>query len=445
MTTNLHRLTCCALLVCGTASAKVDAERAAALGKSLTPVGAQRAGNAQGTIPAWDGGLKQSHMARGDNPYADEKPLYTITASNLDQYSDLLSEGHKALFRTFPKTYKMKVYPSHRSASYPDWLYQATIGNATKVELTDNGYGFCCTARGFPFPIPENGTEVMWNHIMRYNTRGYRGYLNNAIVQPNGGHVVERDYLELTYVYNNPDTKLEELDNRNLYAMTKTVAPATKAGEAALLHVPIDRIKDQTGLWIYNNGVGRVRRVGEVGYDNPLFEGLITHDQIDMFNGPLDRYTIKLIGKREMLVPYNSYALYSNDIDYDDLIQPGHLNQDIARYELHRVWVIEAQVRDGVRHRYKTRTFYLDEDSWLVLMEDIYDERDQFWRTSEAHAVTFANVPVVINGLQIHYDLQSRRYVIMNMTNEERDMIEYDWNQRPGYFTPRSLTRFAKP
>ena len=209
--------------------------------------------------------------------------------------------------------------------------------------------------------------------------------------------------------------------------------------------MPIDRIKDQTGLWIYNNGVGRVRRVGEVGYDNPLFEGLITHDQIDMFNGPLDRYTIKLIGKREMLVPYNSYALYSNDIEYDDLIRPGHLNQDIARYELHRVWVIEAQVRDGVRHRYKTRTFYLDEDSWLVLMEDIYDERDQFWRTSEAHAVTFANVPVVINGLQIHYDLQSRRYVIMNMTNEERDMIEYDWNQRPGYFTPRSLTRFAKP
>lgn len=432
------------LFVAAAAPGKVPEDQAATLGRELTPVGAERAGNADGSIPAWDGGLRID-MKRGDDPYADDAPLYTITADNLSQHAEWLSEGHRALFRTFPKTYKMKVYPSRRSAAYPDWLYQATMDNARKVELTDNGFGFCCTAQGYPFPIPGNGTEVMWNHIMRYNTRGYRGYVNNAVVQPNGAHVVERNYLELTYVYNNPDTRPEDLDNRNLFAMTKTVAPATKAGEAVLLRVPIDRKREQTDLWIYNTGVGRVRRVGEVGYDNPLFEGLITHDQVDMFNGPLDRYTIRLLGKKEMIVPYNNYRLYSDAIRYDDIIGPGHINQDRVRYERHRVWVIEAEVREGLRHRYQKRIFYLDEDSWLVLGQDIYDERGQFWRTSEAHAVSFANVPVVINGVQVHYDLQSRRYVIMNLTNEERNMIEYDWAERASYFTPRQLQRFAAP
>src|SRR3546814_257584 len=145
----------------------------------------------------------------------------------------------------------------------------------------------------------------------------------------------------------------------------------------------------------------------------------MTHDQLDMFNGPLDRYTIKLIGKKEMLIPYNSYKLYDPKLKYKQIVTKGHINQDLARYELHRVWVIEANVKPGFAHRYKKRVFYLDEDSWIVHAEDIYDERDQFWRTAESHSITFPNEPVVVNGVQVHYDLQSRRYVIINLTNEE--------------------------
>jgi hypothetical protein len=425
-------------------SAKVGADEAARLGKTLTPIGAERAGNAAGTIPAWEGGLPQKDMARGDNPFADDKPLYTITAANMSKYENVLTEGYKALFRTFPETYRMHVYPSRRSASYPQWFYDATMKNATSVELTNNGFGFCCAAQGYPFPIPKNGTEVMWNHIMRYNTRGYRGYINHAAVQTDGSFVVERAYLELTYIYNNVKTRVESLNNQNLFMLIKTISPPNKAGDAHLLHVPIDRVKDNTGVWLYNPSQGRVRRIGEVGYDNPLFDGLMTHDQVDMFNGPLDRYTIKLVGKKEMLVPYNSYALYSDKVRYRDIIQRGHINQDLARYELHRVWVIEAEVRQGFNHRYRKRTFYLDEDSWLVLLQDMYDERGQFWRTAEAHAIAFANVPVVVNGVQVHYDLQSRRYVVLNMTNEERAMIDYDWEKAGSYFTPQQLKRFAE-
>lgn len=425
------------------AQAKVPAAEAAKLGKALTPMGAEVAGNAAGTIPAWTGGLPQEPMPRGSNPYAADKPLYVITAKNVDQYKDNLTEGHKQLFKTFPATYKMPVYPTRRSASYPQWFYDATKKNATGVELTNNGYGFCCATQGYPFPIPKNGTEVMWNHILRYNTIGFKGYLNMVATTADGSYVVERDYLELSFVYNNPKTTAETLKGMNVYALTKVVSPPNKAGEAHLLHVPLDRIANQTGVWVYNNSVGRARRIGEVGYDNPLFDGLMTHDQIDMFNGPLDRYTIKLLGRKEMLIPYNSYKLYDPAVKYKDIVSKGHINQDLTRYELHRVWVIEADVKAGFAHRYKKRTFYLDEDSWIVHAQDIYDERNQFWRTAESHSICFANVPVVVNGVQVHYDLQSRRYVIINLTNEEKKLIEYDWEAAPSYFTPSTLKKFA--
>jgi hypothetical protein len=431
-----------ALAASATTHAKVGADEAAKLGAELTPMGAEKAASKDGTIPEWSGGLPQKMMQRGENPFGADKPLYTITAASVDKYKDVLTEGYRALFRTFPD-YKMNVYPTRRSASYPQWFYDATKANATRVELTNNGFGFCCAAQGYPFPIPKNGTEVMWNHIMRYNTKGFRGFINAAATQADGSYVVERNYLELTYMYNNVKSTVESLKGMNLYALTKTVSPPNKAGEAHLIHVPIDRMANNTDVWVYNNSVGRARRIGEVGYDNPLFDGLMTHDQLDMFNGPLDRYTIKLLGKKTMLIPYNSYALYDSKLRYKDIITRGHINQDLARYELHRVWVIEAEVRKGFAHRYKKRTFYLDEDSWIVHLQDIYDERDQFWRTAESHSICFANVPIVVNGVQVHYDLQSRRYVIANMTNEEKKQIEYDWEKEPGYFTPATLKKFA--
>lgn len=422
---------------------KVSAALASQLGKNLTPLGAERAGNKSGTIPPWVGGLPKASMKRGDNPFAADKPLFTITAANVDTYSKWLTEGHKALFRTFPKSYFMPVYPSRRSASYPQWYYDATIRNATRVALADHGYNFTGTAHGVPFPIPQNGTELMWNHIMRYNTTGYEGYLNSAITQNGGGYVLERSFLQLLYIYNNPRTTLATLDGQNLYGMVKTLSPPNKAGTADLLRVPIDRVAHKTGVWEYNTALGRVRRIGKVGYDNPLFDGLMTEDQLDMFNGPLDRYTVKMIGKRDMLVPYNSYQLYSPRLKYSQIVKPGHINQSLTRYEMHRVWVLEANLRKGYSHIYKKRYFYFDEDSWLILLEDMYDDRGQFWRTAEAHAICFAEVPVVVNGVQVDYDLQSRRYVILNMTNQEKQLIKYNWQAKPSYFTPAQLQKFA--
>ncbi len=431
------------LLLPAMALGKVSAEKASELGASLTPVGAEAAGNADGSIPPWKPLVLQD-FERGDDPYEDDKPIITLTAANYREHEQWLTEGQKALFRTFPETFRMPVYPSHRAAAYPDWFLTETRENATRAELSESGHGFCCTAQGFPFPIPTNGIEVMWNHIMRYNTSGYRGYVASAATTTGGDYVIQRSYLELSYVYNNQKATAETLDNQNVYVMSKVVSPASKAGASLLLHVPLDRIKQTPGVWSYSAAQNRQLRIGEVGYDHPAFDGLMTQDQIDMFNGPLDRYTIKLLGKREMLVPYNSYQLYDDDLDYKDIIQPGHINQDLTRYEKHRVWVIEAHTRPDTSHLYKKRVFYVDEDSWIVLAQDIYDQRDEFWRYSESHSVNFPNVPVMINGVQVHYDLQSRRYVILNLTNEEDELIEYDWKEDPEYFTPSNLKRFAR-
>lgn len=424
------------------ALAAVSAEEAEKLGALLTPLGAEQAGNGQ-DIPDWTGGLPTKDTQRGANPFADDKPLFTINSGNANQYRDLLTAGHQALLKTFPDSYEIPVYPTRRSAAFPPYIYEATKKNATDVELRNEGHGFCCTAQGFPFPIPQSGLEVMWNHVMRYNTKGYRGHLNNIVTTPDGDFVVERTYLELSYHYNHPETTLRTLENQNLWLMSKIIAPPNKAGDNHLVHVPIDRMAEITGVWVYNRGLGRTRRIGEVGYDNPIFDGLMTHDQLDMFNGPLDRYTVKMVGKREMIVPYNSYTLYSPEQRYKDIATTGHINQKLTRYEKHRVWIIDTEVRDGYSHIYKRRRFYLDEDSWLVLMQDIYDEHDQFWRTSEAHAIMFQNVPLIVNGVQVHYDIQSRRYVILNLTNEERDMIEYDWYKSKSHYKPRALKKFA--
>ena len=451
LSTPMRKLTSLVLacfFIPGAALAKVSAEEAAELGKSLTAIGAAQAANEAGTIPPWEGGLKTPPVNYKDggllvHPYADDKPLFTITAQNYAEHESKLTAGQVALLKTYPDSFKIPVYPTRRSGALPEFIYQETVKNALRAELDNEGNGIAGTVHGFPFPIPKNGREVMWNHVLRYNTTGYKGFSNSAVVAPNGDYLVERSYFEFAMRYNRPDTTLENFDNKNQFVFLKTVAPSTKTGDAYLVHVPLDRKKTDTGVWVYNLGLRKTRRIGEVGYDNPLFDGLVTHDQVDMFNGPLDRYTFKLLGKKEIYVPYNNYEFYSQKYKYDDVIDKGHLNNDLARYELHRVWVVEAEVIPGQSHIYPKRVFYIDEDSWQILLQDMYDTRGEFWRTAESYAVMFYQVPVLINLLQVHYDLQSRQYVVLNMSNEEKKLIEWNVDLKPSYFNPQKLIKFA--
>ena len=415
--------------------------QAAELGGGLTPIGAEQAGNRSGDIPDWKGGIDKPVLAM--NPYRGDKPEFEITAQDYSKHSNHLTPGQQMLFQRYP-TYRMQVYPSRRSAAFPDFIYEETVKNASRVSLNEDGNGFKGTVKGSPFPKPETGAEVMWNHMTRYNTDGYRGYVNHAVVDADGTPNIERVYFEVAFRYNRSDVTMENFNNEHLFYMEKTVAPIHKAGNAYLVHAPLDRSAESMNLWVFNPGLGRTRRLGATGYDNPLRDGMITIDQVDMFNGSLERYTWKLVGKQEIYVPYNAYTLYGERYSYEELTHKWHLNQDAPRYELHRVWVVEANLKEGASHTYSKRVFYVDEDSWLILWADLYDRRGELWRTSEAHPVNVFFIPFMTNAIQVHYDLQSRRYVVLNLTSEEPSMIEYDWSQPSSYFNPTVLKEFAK-
>ena len=434
------------MMCVSTAQAAVSASEAERLGKDLTPLGAIKAGNADGSIPEWTGGIKTppgsytpgSHHA---DPYAADAIKFTITASNMEQYKDKLSVGQMAMLKKYPD-FKLNVYPTHRSAAFPEKIYAATRKHATTAKLVDNGNGIADTIVGIPFPIPANGLEAIWNHIVRYRGPAVQRWFNQAAVTASGNYTLVKLDDEFDFQYAREGVNLAELNNILLYFKQAVKAPARLAGSVLLVHETFNQVKEPRHAWTYNPGQRRVRRAPNVSYDNPgtASDGLRTTDDFDMFNGAPDRYQWKLLGLKEMYVPYNSYKLHSDKLDYKDILKAGHINSDHTRYELHRVWEVEATLKDGARHIYAKRLFYIDEDSWQVLMTDKYDNRGQIWRVSEGHVINYYDQPLLWTTLEVHYDLQSGRYLALGLDNKEK-MYDFAITRNKSDFTPSSLRR----
>lgn len=422
-----------------------SAVSAAELGKDLTPLGAQLAGNSAGTIPAWTGGLTTpvaGFKAGGHypDPYAGDKPTLTINAGNADQHKDKLSAGQIALLKKYP-TWKMNVYPTHRSASYPKAVYDATAANVGVAKLAAGGNGVTGTTAGIPFPVPKDGLEAIWNALLRYKGDTYAMTWNQAAVTRDGAYTLVRFEYEYDFSYSNVSKPTAEREPNKLTNFLQVVtAPARLAGQVLLVHETVDQVKQPRSAWTYNPGQRRVRLAPNVAYDNPgtAADGLRTSDDFGMYNGATDRYDWKLVGKQEMYIPYNSYKLGGNTLKYADILKPGHINPDHARYELHRVWVVEATLKPGASHIYKRRTFYLDEDSWAIVVTDKYDARDQLWRVSEQHSMNFYDVPMFYGTVEVHHDLQSGRYIAMGLRNEESKVYQ-PIRRSAADFTPANL------
>jgi len=446
---NIKTLTTSALLliISGTAAAKVSEQNANKLGNELTFVGAEKAENSSGTIPGYTGGLTvDASIDPLKNIFANEKPLFTITAKNVEKYKDNLSDGQLALFKKFPDTYKMPIYQTHRTASFPKSVYSKARKNATKSELVDGGNGLNNFDETIPFAIPQTGLEVIWNHVSRF--RGPSLVRNTAqlAVQRNGSFVPvkTRDYLTAPHYLT--DGYSEKKDGNILFYYIQMVkSPARYTGNVFLVHETIDQVNQPRMAWSYNAGQRRVRRAPQVSYDAPAqaTEGLRTVDQVDMFNGAPDRYNWKLMGKQEVYIPYNAYKLADQDVKYKDIVGSGHIDQDYTRYELHRVWKVEATLKEGSRHVYNKRTFYIDEDSWQIALADHYDSRDELWRVSEGHSLQFANVNTPFYVSITNYDLLSDRYLV-ELGNEEREAYNFDSKMSRTRFTSSSIRRMGK-
>lgn len=426
--------------------AAVPQEQAAQLGKSLTQLGAEQSGNAEGTIPAWSGGLAQDAGnldANGflSNPFVNEQPLFTIDANNVERYKDKLSPGQLAMIKRYPDTYRLPVYVSHRSVALPDSVYAAALSNATNAKLIDGGNGLSNFQTAYPFPIPQNGQEVVWNHITRYRGGSVKRISVQATPDKWGGFVPVKFKSMFTYRDQLKDFDPASPGNILFYYKENITAPARLAGSVLLVHETLDQVSEARLAWLYNAGQRRVRRAPQVAYDGPYpaSEGQRFADNFDMYNGAQDRYDWKLIGKREIYIPYNSYKLDSPELHYDELIQAGHLNPDDTRYELHRVWVVEGNLKPGERHVYAKRVFFIDEDSWQISLADHYDSRGLLWRFGEGHLQPYYNVQVPWLAVETLHDLQNGRYIASGMKNEERQALEFGVNTLAADYTPAAL------
>src|SRR5512137_783413 len=424
------------------AYAKLTAAEAARLGADLTPVGAEKAGNKDGTIPAWTGGLCAPPAgwtaAKGYvDPFANDKVLFTITKANAAQYKDKLPPGILAMLNKYDN-FKMNDYPTHRTACLPQEAYDVIKSMATKIDL--QGFGFVGGFSYAPFPIPKNGMEAIWNHVPRYLGGGVVRQFNAFPVRANG------DFYKIAteerrVFFRNLD---QAPDNLLGVFMSSFLAPATLEGTVFLVHEPIDQVKQTRSAWIYNAGQRRVRRAPDLSYDNVNdgTEGLRTTDQFDAFNGAPDRYDWKLVGKKEMYVPYNAYKLSDKKLKYkEDIIRQNTPNPDLMRYELHRVWVVEANLKAGSKHVYGKRVFYMDEDTWTVVWEDAYDTRKQLWRVSIHPLMQFYDAKVMWYRANIWHDLTNGSYLLANLDNELKQPWSFGEKAAWAEFQPDALRR----
>ncbi len=438
------------LALCFTAVAQgAYAQDDSALGNGLTPLGAKIAGNADGTIPAWTGegigDVPAGYTPGGHHPdpFADEQPLFTITADNVVQHADKLSAGQIAMFKTYPETFKMKVYPTHRTAQYPDWVYERTAQCVQTAKLTEDGNGVVGAHACFPFPQPENGLEVLWNHLLRFQGVYRVEAIDSAAPDAKGRYVLDK-LMRYTY-WPYWDLEAEGTDRLSMF-IPRQLAPARVAGDTFLLLDYINASEKPRQAWKYFAGQRRVRRAPVFVFDTPIppAQGLRTVDSYDMFFGSPEKYNWQLKGKRELYVGYNAYALGAAGIKNDDLLQPGHIDAESPRYELHRVWVVEATLKDGQRHIYPRRELYIDEDTWMILVHDMYDNKGQLWRTAHRYAKLYWDVPVMAESNEVHHDLISRRYNVVTMMGEYDQPFDYS-QEKPGesFFTPANIRKMG--
>ena len=420
---------------------------------TLTPVGAERAGNEAGTIPAWDGGIRAAIPGHAPgkrlaDPFADDPVLFTITAANQQEYAENLSEGQRALLAQYPDSWHMNVYASRRSASYPDYVYEAFKANAATATLVTEGRGGVENSIvASPFPHPKQGVEVIWNHNLRWRGIHINRTDGTAAVSRFGNYtlILQEEEWAIPYARPPESGREDRYPNLLLAFKQKVFAPGFVAGSGALAHEFLNSNKARRETWLYSPDLRRVLRTPFSGYDNPArnTNSLRFNDEGDMYNGSPSLFTWALLGKREMYIPYNAYQLHSNELKADDILERNHINPDHARYELHRVWVVEGKLKPGSSHKYSRRVFYVDEDSWQIAAADNYDGDGDLWRVSEGHMINHYQVPAPWYTLRVYQDLKARRYLVNGLDNQ-RIGPRFDDDINPRLFGPNALAFYVR-
>lgn len=407
----------------------------ALLGTTLTPLGGEVAASADGVIPAWtppgpqDNGWSYGQVRGQHWKFKGDKPLYSIDANNVAQYASKLSPGQVELFKKVPG-YRMDVYPTRRSCGVPDFVAENTKKNSGFAKLDASGLALEeAYVPGIPFPQPTTGAEAMWNMKMRYRGLGLEMRGDRVGVSPrkNGGDWL-RSSLDM-FIHTGwgekgsalfSSTNRMEVESYFLYQ-----EPAALAGQAGVVTTEAG---EETTTFYYFPGQRRVRRMPAYSYDAPQIglDNQVTVDESNMFFGPLDRFDWKLVGKQELLVPYNAFGAYDTSAKIEEVTQKDFVAPESRRYELHRVWVVEASVRQGMRHQAPKRQFYIDEDSWNLLVAVDYDKQGQIWKVRESFPIPVYETGSCDMVANVQFNLLDGRY-LYDMTSIGAGKNDHRW------------------
>ncbi len=440
----------CALLALGliasaSASAAVTSTEAQLLKGRLTPLGAERAGDAAAGIPDWTGGYvdaaRPPSLGPRLDPFAGERPLFSITAANAGIYADRLPEGQRALFDKYPD-YRMDIYPSHRTAAAPESVYAATFANATRAHAAPEGIGFgiAGAAGGVPFPIPQTGAEIIWNHLLAFWGPARDDHLSTWVASADGvlDHTNHyREVVDFPYYY--PGATPETVGDYYFKRREISDGPAALAGRGYIDWRPLNGAEQSFRIWQYLPGQRRVRNAPALGYDAPTPDGagIESFDDYYIFSGSPDRYIFTLLGKKPMYIPYNNNRFHA--LPVSEVAGPRHANPDALRYELHRVWVVDAKLAPGQRHLAPHRRFYIDEDTWFAVYADSWDADGTLWKFSHATMYLMPDLPAVVLGSDFIYDLQNGGYVLAFAFNGEPAPLTQTAPHAPSVFEPETL------
>ncbi len=442
------------LLLATHALGKVSEQEAIKLQHELTPLGAEKGGNSAGTIPAYAGNILGTpswvNYAGTGNPYPDmypdEKPLFYITAGNMDKYQEHLTPGLIQILKQYPDSFKLPVYTSHRDARFSKFVHENTFKNATMAALV-NDIGVANAFGGPAFPIPQNGAEVMWNHLTAPRPYSYEATYAVSAVFPNGDIAIHRYHDVVRGPFHDPTLTEKEFAAKDVhgYFVRQILEPARHKGEVILIHEHLNQALHPRAAWVYLPGTRRVRRAPMVGYDNPSgVGGLRTDDEILGFNGALDRYDWKVNGKKELFISYNNYKFENPKLTYKQIMQPKHPDPMLFRFELHRCWIVEANLKSDARHVYPKRFFYLDEDTWAIHLADNYDGKGTLWRSQIISSNNAYDLPGITTGTEVLFDFVNTAYVIDKLHNEEKQgLVMLDEPFPESYFTPANLRKIG--
>lgn len=433
-------------VLCALMAAMALAASFTAAAEALTPLGAEAAGNADGSIPAWTGGFSRG-ITWSDipkqfvDPFAGDPVKFSIDASNYETYRDNLTPGQIEQLRRNPDGYRLNVYETRRTARYPEHVYEAARRNAQTARLAPGGNGVLDYEGYVPFSHPKSGVEVLWNHFMRYRGGSLFREHTQVITQPSGAFSEVR--LEDRAAWPENLTGFDSVRDANImiFSTQKVTAPARLAGNILLVHETVDQVAQPRLAWLYNSGQRRVRRAPQVAYDGPgtAADGLRTSDNYDMYTGSPDRYEWVLEGKQELYIPYNNYRLTSHELTSAKLIEKGHLAPQYLRYEKHRVWKVVGTLKPGMRHIYAKRVFYIDEDTWQIALAEHYDSRGELWRFSEGFHVQYDYADTPWYAGEAIYDFSNNRYLVFGLIYNSAQPITFGFKASKSEFTPAAL------